>query len=220
VQDPYLEMGQLFRRLAPDTIGTTMPVFPTIDQIIAATRRSQVQVRRQVDDQAAERAVAVHTEPLAASHHGELRLHCEDGPAVAFGDGYGIHVLHGTAVPEWVLAGPSVDLIRREPNVEVRRSAIERIGWDTYIRQAALSPVATCPDPGNPGAALSLYDDLADDRGFAGRVLLVVNGTPEPDGHRRRYGINVPAIFDDPVDAAGWTYGLDGRQYAQLARRT
>jgi len=36
VQDPYLEMGQLFRRLAPATIGTTMPVFPTIDQIIAA----------------------------------------------------------------------------------------------------------------------------------------------------------------------------------------
>jgi hypothetical protein len=36
VQDPYLEMGQLFRHLAPTTIGTTMPTFPTIDQIIAA----------------------------------------------------------------------------------------------------------------------------------------------------------------------------------------
>jgi hypothetical protein len=28
VQDPYLEMGQLFRHLAPNTIGTTMPAFP------------------------------------------------------------------------------------------------------------------------------------------------------------------------------------------------
>jgi hypothetical protein len=36
VEDPYHEMGQLFRRLAPVTIGTTMPTFPTIDQIIAA----------------------------------------------------------------------------------------------------------------------------------------------------------------------------------------
>ena len=36
VQDPYLEIGQLFRHLAPATIGTTMPTFPTIDQIIAA----------------------------------------------------------------------------------------------------------------------------------------------------------------------------------------
>ncbi|MGH3201519.1 MAG: hypothetical protein ACRDOA_10990 [Streptosporangiaceae bacterium] len=36
VEDPYLEMGQLFRQLAPATIGTTMPTFPTIDQVIAA----------------------------------------------------------------------------------------------------------------------------------------------------------------------------------------
>ena len=31
VQDPYREMGQLFRHLAPGTIGTTMPTFPTVD---------------------------------------------------------------------------------------------------------------------------------------------------------------------------------------------
>jgi len=36
VQDPYREMGQLFRSLAPKTIGTTMPTFPTVDQIISA----------------------------------------------------------------------------------------------------------------------------------------------------------------------------------------
>jgi hypothetical protein len=36
VEDPYHEMGQLFRSLAPATIGTTMPTFPTIDQVIAA----------------------------------------------------------------------------------------------------------------------------------------------------------------------------------------
>jgi hypothetical protein len=36
VEDPYHEMGQLFRALAPATIGTTMPTFPTIDQVIAA----------------------------------------------------------------------------------------------------------------------------------------------------------------------------------------
>jgi hypothetical protein len=36
VEDPYREMGQLFRTLAPNTIGTTMPTFPTIEQVIAA----------------------------------------------------------------------------------------------------------------------------------------------------------------------------------------
>ena len=35
-RDPYQEMGQLFRNLAPGTVGKTMPKFPTIDEILAA----------------------------------------------------------------------------------------------------------------------------------------------------------------------------------------
>lgn len=167
------------------------------------------------------RPVAVHTEPLAGSHHGELRLHRTDGPAVAFADGFGVNVLHGTPVPGWVLGGPTVDLIRAEPNIEVRRSAIERLGWDAYIRDAALTLVASCPDPGNPGAELRLYDDMpGKGRGAPERVLVVTNGTPEPGGHRRRYGINVPGDLENPVEAAAWTYGLAGELYATLARRT
>jgi hypothetical protein len=169
----------------------------------------------------AERPVAVHTEPLAGSHHGELRLHRADGPAIAFADGFGMNVLHGTPVPEWVLSSPTVDLIRAEPNIEVRRSAIERLSWDAYIRDAGMTLVASCPDPGNPGAELGLYDDTPGNSWEAPvRVLVVTNGTPEPDGHRRRYGINVPSALGNPIDAAAWTYGLTGELYATLARRT
>jgi len=39
VQDPYREMGQLFRMLSPGTIGKTMPRFPTVDEILAAYAR-------------------------------------------------------------------------------------------------------------------------------------------------------------------------------------
>lgn len=35
VQDPYREMGQLFRMLSPGVVGKTMPKFPTIDEILA-----------------------------------------------------------------------------------------------------------------------------------------------------------------------------------------
>ena len=169
----------------------------------------------------AERPLAVHTEPLAGSHHGEQRLHRADGPAIAFADGFGANVLHGTPVPEWVLSGLTSDLIRAEPNIEVRRSAIERLGWDAYLRDGGMPLVASCPDPGNPGARLELYDDLPGNGWETpGRVLVVTNGTPEPDGHRRRYGINVPVSLDEPLDAAAWTYGLTGEQYVTLARRT
>jgi hypothetical protein len=40
VQDPYGEMGQLFRTLAPGTVGKTMPRFFTIDEIIATYART------------------------------------------------------------------------------------------------------------------------------------------------------------------------------------
>ena len=131
----------------------------------------------------AERPVAVHTEPLVGSHHGELRLHRADGPAVAFADGFGVNVLHGTPVPEWVLSGPTAELIGAEQNIEVRRSAIEQLGWDAYLKVGGMTLAASCPDPGNPGADLELYDDRPD-RGWGapGRVLVVTNGTRNPTG--------------------------------------
>ena len=166
------------------------------------------------------RPSAVRTEPLPGRWHGELRLHRPDGPAISYPDGFGLYALHGTPVPAWVLTGPSVELIAREPNVEVRRSAIERIGWETYIERAGLTLVARRADPGNPGSDLCLCDLPGPAWGASARVLLVVNGTPEPDGRRHRYGLSVPAGIDDPIAAAGWSYGLTARQYARLVRRT
>jgi hypothetical protein len=167
-----------------------------------------------------ERPTEVHTEPLPNARNGEVRLHRDDGPAVRYADDTQVHALHGTHVPSWVMTDPSVERIHAERNVEVRRSAIERIGWDTYIAQAGLRRVATADDPGNPGSALHLHDVPRELWTRPARLLLVVNGSVEPDGTHRRYGLSVPAYFDDPVAAAGWTYGLSGEHYASLARRT
>lgn len=166
------------------------------------------------------RPVILHTEPAPDGAPGQLRLHRQDGPAIGFADGYGRYVLHGTPVPAWVVTGPTVEAIQREPNIEVRRTAIERIGWDAYLDQARLSPVAARPDPGNPGARLRLYDLPAAAGARPARILLAVNGSPEPGGQHRQYALTVPASIDDPVAAAAWTYGLTSAQYAQLARRT
>lgn len=131
-----------------------------------------------------------------------------------------MHAWHGTRVPSWVIEAPTVDRIADEGNVEVRRCAIKRIGWGAFIDQAGLRIVGQAADPGNPGSELRLYDLPYQRWGAPTRLLLAVNGSVERDGTRRRYGLRVPPWFDDPLDAAGWTYGLTGAQYAQLQRRT
>ena len=167
----------------------------------------------------AERPIAIHTEPTPAGLHGERRLHHPDRRAVEFVDGTGVHVVHGTVVPDWVIDDPSPEKIARERNVEVRRTAIERIGWDTYIDAAGLRLVDQSPDPGNPGGALQLYSTPPEWRTNE-KILLAVNGSRERDGHRRRYGLQIPGWISTAVDAAGWTYGLRGAHYAGLLRRT
>jgi hypothetical protein len=160
-----------------------------------------------------ERPVALHTE--AWGDDGEVRSHRADGPATRYSDGWDVYAWHGAQVPSWVVTDPNVQRIEREANVEVRRCAIEHLGWASYIDQAGLHLIASAPDPGNPGSELRLYDVRKETR-----VLLAVNGSVERDGHRRQYGLTVPGFLDDPIAAAGWTYGLSAEQYSLLLRRT
>ena len=149
------------------------------------------------------------------------RLHNESGPAVAYPDGWGVHAWHGVRVPaDLIEVGWSTDRILQEPNAEVRRCAIERMGWDRFIAEANLAQVGVSePDPGNPGHELALYDVPARIYDEPVRVLLCTNGTVERDGTRRRFGLTVPASIDTPVAAAAWGYGLTVDQYASAQRR-
>jgi hypothetical protein len=161
----------------------------------------------------------VHTEP-APGEPDDVRPHHDTGPAVVFPDGWGVYAWHGTRVPSWVIDDPTADRIAAEPNVEVRRCAVERIGWPAFVERAGLTLVGQAPDPANADCALNLYDLPSRQWGSTTRLLLAVNGSAERDGTRRQYGLRVPSWFDDPVDAAAWSYGLTGAQYALLLRRT
>lgn len=157
-------------------------------------------------------------------------LHNPAGLAVEYPDGWGFYAWHGRRVPGWVIVAPSIEAITAEENVEVRRCAIESLGWDRFIAEAGLVPVtagqskdlaaARVPDPGNPGQHLVLYDVPERLWGSRIRLLMCTNGTPERDGARRRYGLKVPAHISDPVEAAGWTAGLGKDEYARMVRRT
>ncbi|WP_229705047.1 DUF6745 domain-containing protein [Williamsia phyllosphaerae] len=167
----------------------------------------------------AERPTALHTETAPNGQFNQQRLHRDDEPAIEFTDGQQVFAHHGTIIPAWVVREPTVERIARERNVEVRRCAIERIGWDTYVDTAGLDEIDQADDPGNTGNRLRLYT-TPDGWGRRERILLVVNGSTERDGQRRRYGLRVPPWIGSALDAAGWTYGIRGSDYARLARRT
>jgi len=179
---------------------------------------------------------AVITERPAELHRdANGDLHNAGGMAIAYPDGWGFWCWHGRRVPQWVIDQPTIEAIAAETNVEVRRCAIEALGWDRFTEQAGLVPVgarattkrqstaeiqARVPDPGNPGQHLVLYDVPERLWGTRIRLLMCTNGSPERDGHRRRYGLTVPAHIEDPVEAAAWTAGLTRDQYQEMQRRT
>ena len=167
-----------------------------------------------------ERPATIRVEYALGTNSGPVVPHCPDGPAIVFPDGWEVHAWHGTSVPASLVEnGWDFKTIVLERNVEIRRCAIEKVGWAELERH--LVPVASAPDPGNPGQVLTLCElprEMAEACGRA-RLLLCSNGTPEADGTRRRFGLLVPARHTDPVAAAAQTYGWSRRQYASLARR-
>jgi hypothetical protein len=84
---------------------------------------------------ACERPLEIHRElvdPGYARGLGSHRLHRDDGPAVVWPDGWGVWSVHGVRVPRQVVEAPgtlSVEQIRDEGNVEVRRVMLDRFGW-------------------------------------------------------------------------------------------
>jgi len=150
------------------------------------------------------------------------RLHCETGPAVAWADHFKLWYWHGVHVPQRLVEGTLTAMeVLKLPNVEVRRCAVERMGWGWLIKEANLGPIGpSVPDPGNPGHELTLYSVPAQFFDTEINVLVCDNGTVERDGTRRRFGLTVPANIFTPVEAAAWTYGLTAEQYAQAQRRS
>ncbi|MDT8872296.1 hypothetical protein RAA17_16610 [Komagataeibacter rhaeticus] len=111
------------------------------------------------------------------------RLHCENGPALAYPDGFEIYAVHGVRVPSEIVMHPeaiTIDAIHEQRNTEIQRVMIERYGWDRYADDCR--------------AEIVDYDERfgtlcrrVTPRGEPILFLRVVNGSPEPDGSFRKY---------------------------------
>jgi hypothetical protein len=157
--------------------------------------------------------------PSVAALDQRGRMHSETGPALAYPDGLSVYGWHGRVVPRWVVVEPTAERIGAEANAEVRRCAIEAMGWARFTDQAHLRLIDECPDPGNAGQRLRLYAVPGKVWGTPVGVLVCINGSVDLDGRRHTFGLLVPPNLRSALAAAAWGYGLTGAEYAQLQRR-
>src|SRR5574342_296384 len=98
--------------------------------------------------------------------------------------------------------------IQSEPNAELRRVMIERIGAEAYLRMANAKVVNRDVDP----MIGTLYRcDLADG---PVQILEVLDGTHDGKKHEaKRYHLFVPPDMTSALQANAWTWGLEAKDY-------
>ena len=150
------------------------------------------------------------------------RLHHETGPALTYpGGGFDLHMWHGTRVPaDLIETDWDITRIMAEGNTEVRRCAIEKLGWNRFVVDADMKLADESPDPGNPGQVLRLYDVPRKVLDLPVRVLVAHNATRERDGSRHTFGLTTPTDCKTALEAAAWTFDLTVNEYKELVRAT
>ena len=143
------------------------------------------------------------------------RLHSASGPALAYRDGWSVHVWKGVELPAVLIEQPgaiTLDAIDRQPNVIVRRCMIEIMGTKRFLALGGAS-IAGSDETGTLWRKIWRFGD-------EWAAVEVENGTAEPDGTRQRYILQVPPELRTARAAVAWTYGMSEREYRGLTLRT
>jgi hypothetical protein len=157
--------------------------------------------------------------PRILQTDGKGRLHCVDGPALAYPDGWSAHAWKGVQVPAWTIEHPErITLSTLADTFEpvLRNCMIEIMTPERFIKTGVVSRVSE----DETGV---LWRKLWSFRGVtigSWTAVEVVNGTAEADGSRKRYFLRVPSAMRTSREAVAWTYGLTADQYAGLKLRT
>lgn len=70
------------------------------------------------------------------------QLHCDDGMACQYPDGWGVYSINGVSVDEQIVMSPETQTIEqmlKEENEEVKRIRISRYGWGKFLDQTGAS---------------------------------------------------------------------------------
>lgn len=154
----------------------------------------------------------VQNRPLFVKMDEDKRLHCEDGPAIAYADGTEVYSWHGVQIPaEWLNDRNSLtpQIALTWENMEQRRAACEILGWVNILATLNSRVIDADEDP-EIGTLLEV--DLPDVG--TERFLKVQCGTG------RIFAIPVPPDVDTALAANAWTFDIEPDVLRQLEVRT
>jgi hypothetical protein len=143
------------------------------------------------------------------------RLHDPCGPALRYPDGWSVWAWRGVEVPRWIIEQPgaiTLETIDAEMNVQVRRCMIEIMTPARYVALGGAARIAE-DETGVLWRKIWFSTD-------AWAAVEVINATPEADGTRQHFFLQVPADMSTAREAVAWTYGLGTKTYANLVTRT
>lgn len=142
----------------------------------------------------------------------EGRLHCDNGPSIAYSDGFKVYSWRGTVVPrKWIEDKGSLSAKEAlgQENAELRRSACEILGWHNILKELDAKTINADKDP----QVGKLVEVNIPDAGLA-RFLLVLCGTG------REFALPVPNEMRTAIEAQAWTWGLDTEEFVKPEVRT
>lgn len=128
-------------------------------------------------------------------------LHCENGPAIRFKDGFEVYMWNGTRVPkDWIMNKADLDpaIALNHENIEMRRIAAEIIGWNIVLEKMNYRVIDEDADA-EIGTLLEVnIPDVGTER-----FLRVMCGT------KREFAMPVPPTTKTAMEAQAWMLGFD-----------
>jgi hypothetical protein len=106
------------------------------------------------------------------------QLHNENKMALKYPDGWGLYMVHGVRIPDYIIENPNeitVEKIKDENNVEIRRIMLDKFGWERYL----LETNAKIIDKSRHGVLF--HSEIPDDEACV--MVRLLNTTPARYGN-------------------------------------
>jgi hypothetical protein len=166
--------------------------------------------------------------PILLNRDEQGRLHCSNGPAMEYPDGWKIYSYHGVLInnPE-IIENPgsiTVNMIEKETNAEIKRIMLEQYGWNKYLIDSKAEEISKDKFGILYKKIIPGDEDLV--------MVRVVNSTKEGlwtkqenkykffpaynekgEEYRKNYFLRVPPSTKTAHEAVAWTYDMTPEEY-------